>query len=398
MAYAFSRDEYLQRLAKVRAEMGRRDLDLLVVVDPAHMNYLVGYDAWSYQNTQALLVPVASSQEPVWVGRGIDAVSAHDTTWLSADNICSYADHYADSHSVHAMEAITEVIRQRGWHRGRIGYEGDVYYFTPKGLQVLQANLREARFVDAHLLVNWIKTIKSPMEVEFMRRAARIADRVMSVAVESLRPGMRECDFASRIVQAEVEGTPEFGGSWPNGIPHILTGPRAGIPHAPWTADPIELNSTTAIELGGCYLRYNAGLCRTIHLGMPPQKLEKLANVVQEGLEAAMSVARPGATCHDVWSAWQQILQRGGYEKKSRIGYSIGLNYPPSWRDHTASLRSGEDVVLKENMTFHVICGMWSGDGTKASDSNYELSETILITQAGAETLTSFKRQLFVKP
>lgn len=397
MAYAFPVEEYFGRLEKARAEMVKRGLDLLVVIDPAHMNYLVGYDAWSYQNTQALLVAANAQLEPVWIGRGIDAISAHNTTWLSPENIVSYDDHYADSHTHHAMEPIAQEMCKRGWDKGRIGYEGDVYYFSPRALQLLQAGVRNAEWVDAHLLINWIKTVKTRREVEFMRRAGKIADHAMGVAVDALQPGMRECDFAAHIVKAEVEGTAEFGGSWPNGIPHILTGPRAGIPHAPWTADAIKPNSTTAIELGGSYLRYNVGLCRTIHLGTPPAGLLKLGNVVQKGLEAAIASAKSGATCHDVWSAWQTVLQKGGFEKKSRIGYSIGLNYPPSWRDHTASLRSGEDVVLQENMTFHVICGMWSGDGTKDSDANYELSETILITATGAETLTNFKRQLFVR-
>ncbi|MDA9421015.1 hypothetical protein XH97_02420 [Bradyrhizobium sp. CCBAU 53380] len=398
MAYAFPKEEYVARLKRVREEMAKSGIDLLIVIDPAHMNYLVGYDAWSYQNTQALLVPANASHEPVWAGRGVDAISAHDTTWLSADNILAYADHYSDSHEHHAMEAIAAFIRERGWDKGRIGYEGDVYYFSPKALKVLEATLSDAEFVDVGLMINWLKTIKMPREVEFMRRAGKIADRVMSVAVDTLRPGIRECDYASRIVQAQLEGTPEFGGSWPNGVPHILTGQRAGIPHAPWTDDVIPRGASTALELGGSYLRYNAGLCRTIYMGTPPQALVRLGSVVQEGLEAALAAVKPGVTCHEVWSAWQRVLGRAGFEKKSRIGYSIGLNYPPSWRDHTASLRSGEEVELKPNMTFHMICGMWSGDGTKSGEANYELSETFLVTDTGVETLTNFERKLFVKP
>lgn len=396
MALAFPKEEYTARLEQVRRKMADQGLNLLVVIDPAHMNYIAGYDAWSYQNTQALLVP-AGQDEPVWVGRGIDAVSAHDTTWLSAENIVSYADFYADSHTHHAMDAIAQEICKRGWNSGRIGYEGDIYYFSPKAFFVLQAGVAGAEWVDVGLMINHLKTIKSAREIEFMRRAGKIADKVMATAVESLVPGMRENDFAARIVQAEVEGLKEYGGSWPNGIPHLLTGPRAGIPHAPWTDDIIPQGSSTAIELGGSYLRYNAGLCRTISLGTPSDGLVRLGNTVQEGLEAAMAAMKPGVTCHDVWSAWQSVLQREGFEKKSRIGYSIGLNYPPSWRDHTASLRSGEDVEIREGMCFHMICGMWSGDGTKDGEANYELSETVLVTPTGVETLTNLERKLFVK-
>ncbi|WP_081369378.1 M24 family metallopeptidase [Bradyrhizobium japonicum] len=77
---------------------------------------------------------------------------------------------------------------------------------------------------------------------------------------------------------------------------------------------------------------------------------------------------KPGVTCHDVWAAWQAVLEREGYEKHSRIGYSLGLNYHPTWRDHTASLRSGELVEIKPGMCFHILCGMWAGDGTKKGE------------------------------
>src|SRR5947209_5167081 len=120
MACAFPISEYIERLAKVRGELKKRGISLLVVVDPAHLVYLSGFDAWSYQNTQALLV-TAADNEPVWIGRGIDGSSARETTWLRPDNVVTYPDHYSDSHTLHAMEAVAEEIRKRGWNEGVIG-------------------------------------------------------------------------------------------------------------------------------------------------------------------------------------------------------------------------------------------------------------------------------------
>lgn len=396
MAAAFPKEEYLERLKRLRQQMNKMGLSLLVVIDPAHMNYISGFDSWSYQNTQAVLVP-SNDVEPVWIGRGVDGGGARHTTWLSADNIVSYADFYSDSHTHHAMEAVADEIKKRGWNRGRIGYEGDTYYFSPRAFFVLQTGLPEAEWVDVGLLINHLKTIKTAREIEFMRRAGQIVDKVMAVAIDTIRPGMRENDLAARIAQAQIEGTKEFGGAWPSSVPLVLTGAHAGYPHTPWTDDVIPDGGSTSFELAGCYFRYNAPLARTVCLGEPSAGLVRVGNTVQEALEAAMATIKPGVTCHDVWAAWQPILEREGFKKNSRIGYSMGLNYHPTWRDHTASLRSGEDVEIMQGMCFHVLGGMWTGDGTKKGDANYVLSETVLVTKTGVERLTNFERKLFVK-
>jgi ectoine hydrolase len=73
-------------------------------------------------------------------------------------------------------------------------------------------------------------------------------------------------------------------------------------------------------------------------------------------------------------------------QKDSRIGYAIGLGYPPDWGEHTVSLRAGERTVLLANMTLHLMLGMW------LENWGMEMSETVRITDSGAECLTSFPR------
>jgi Xaa-Pro dipeptidase len=69
----------------------------------------------------------------------------------------------------------------------------------------------------------------------------------------------------------------------------------------------------------------------------------------------------------------------------------MGLNYPPDWGEHTASLRPGDQTVLAPNMTFHMILGMWM------DDYGFECSESLRLTETGCETFADFPRKLFVK-
>lgn len=66
----------------------------------------------------------------------------------------------------------------------------------------------------------------------------------------------------------------------------------------------------------------------------------------------------------------REHIAKKGLTKEFRIGYAMGLNYPPDWGEHTASLRPGDPTILEPNMTFHMILGMWMDDyGFECSES-----------------------------
>lgn len=390
MPAPFPKAEYDDRLARTRRKMDEAGLDLLVVSAPDNMNYLSGYDAWSFYVPQCLLV-TAGDQEPVWIGRGMDSVSARLTTYLADASILSYADDYVENPAKHPMEEVARIVKDRGWDRGQIGYEGDAYFFSAKWLQVLLRSLPQATLVDAYLLVNWVRTVKSPLEIEVMRQAARIVEHTMWIAVDAVEVGRRQCDAAARISFAQIEGTPAFGGEAPANPPSILSGVNSATPHASWSEEPFLPGTATCLELSGCKHRYHSAMSRTVYLGDPPKKMLEVAQATGEGLEAALETVKPGVLCEEVDTAWKKTISRYGLEKPSRIGYSIGVNYPPNWADHTASLRSGDETVLEPNMTFHLMLGMWM-DGW-----GFEMSETFRVTETGSESLTRFPRELFVK-
>ena len=387
---AFPDGEYEERLRRTRVRMEGAGVDVLLVTDPANMNYLTGYDAWSFYVPQAVIVPLRE-EPPLWVGRGMDAPSAVLTTPLPRENILSYSDDYVESTVKHPMQYVASVLAERGNAQSRIGYEGNAYFFTARNLHVLEESLPDAKFVDVDLLVNWVRTVKSPREIEVMRQAARIVEQVMRVAIDAVAVGTRQCDAAALISEAQIRGTAEFGGDAPANPPSILSAENAATPHASWSDAPFRKDTATCLELSGCRQRYHCAMSRTVYLGKPPDEMLRVADATKEGMAAALATVRPGALCQDVEAAWRKTINRAGFHKASRIGYSIGVNYPPNWADHTASLRENDTTVLEPNMTFHLMLGMWmEGWG-------FELSDTFRVTDTGHEVLADFPRQLFVK-
>lgn len=370
--------------------MDAAGLDVLVVTNAANMNYLTGYDAWSFYEPQGVIVERGSDQ-PLWLGRPQDANSARLTTRLDEEHILTYPEAWVELPGRHPAQRFAESLVERGWERARIGLELDSYYTSPRFYLELCRCLPEARIVDADLLVSWVRAVKSEPELASMRQAARIAERAMAVALEVIEPGVRECDAAAEIVRAQIRGTDEFGGDYPAIFPFLLVGPRSSAAHSSWSDQPFQAGQPVALEISGRRHGYTSALCRTLHLGAPPDEYRRLADVVGAAHAEALAAVRPGRTCEDVEAAWRRVLRGTGFEKESRLGYTIGLSYPPNWGERTASLRPGDTTPLEPDMTFHLLGGLW------LDDSGYELSETIRVTEDGVEALTSFDRRLFVK-
>jgi Xaa-Pro aminopeptidase len=233
--------------------------------------------------------------------------------------------------------------------------------------------------------------VKSDGELELMRTAARIVERVMAAGIEAVEPGVRQCDAVAAIYDAGVRGANGAGGDYPAIVPMLPTGEGAGTPHLTWSDEPFKTGEATMLELAGCYRRYHCPMARTVFLGRPPRTFVETAEVTRAGLEAALAAVRPGVRCEEVEAAWRREIAKHGLDKESRIGYSVGLNYPPDWGEHTMSLRRGDTTELEPGMRFHMIVGIWM-DGI-----GYDLSETFHVTADGAQCLSAFPRELVVK-
>lgn len=385
-----SAHEYGQRLAKVRIRMSDQGLSALLVSDPANLYYLTGYNAWSFYTPQFLFVPAEGAL--VLFARAMDANGAHRTAWLPQEDIVGYPETLVHRPHEHPFDWVGGKLRERGLAAaasgGQVGLELDSHFFSPKAYLALVTAMPEWQFVDSYELVNWVRLIKSPAEIDLMRAAAQVCTSAMNAAIDNIRVGARQCDVAAEISRAQVIGTPEFGGDYPAIVPMMPMGAAADTPHLTWSEDRFVDDQSVSVELAGAYKRYHVPLARTIMLGRPNPQLQKVVGVVGEGVNAVLDIIRPGVQARELAAVWNSTLAKGGLAKPSRIGYSIGIGYPPDWGERTVSLRGDDDTVLQENMTFHLMCGMWM------DNYGYELSEPFRVSADGVETFTSLPQDM----
>ncbi len=209
----FTKEEYKQRLKKVQNSMQKKGIELLISQDTANMNYLTGYDAWSFYYAQCVIVHV-NADEPLCFVRAQDAGGAYIKTYLKDENIIQYHEKYIHTWPSHPYDYLIEIIKKNKWDKLNIGVEMDSHYFTAYCYEKLKQGLPNVKIKDSERLVNWVRVIKSDAEINLMKGAAQISERGMKVAMENINPGIRQCDAVAEIQRALFKGTPEIGGEY----------------------------------------------------------------------------------------------------------------------------------------------------------------------------------------
>ena len=386
----FSKEEYRQRLSKVQKMMQEKGIELLISHDTSNMNYLTGYDAWSFYYAQCVIVHI-NSEEPICFVRDQDAGGAYLKTYIKKENIIVYDEQYIHTWPKHPYDYLVNIIKDRKWDKLSIGLEMDAHYFTAFCYEKIKKGLPNAKIKDSDRLVNWARLVKSNKEINYMKSAAKITEIAMKKAYDVIKPGVRQCDAVGEIQKALFYGTPEFGGEYASIATLLPTGKGTSASHLTASQEKFLNGEATIVELSGVYKRYHVPMARTVFLGKPDQlKIDTMKKTI-EALQAGIDSTKPGNTVNDIAQAFWKILDKYGIEKESRTGYSIGIGYPPDWGEHTLNIYKGDMTLLKPNVCFHMIAVMQFGDW------GVEVSEAIRVTNSGSELFCNLSKELHVK-
>lgn len=383
---AFPREEFLRRLANVKTEMERRGAEVLVVSTAANINYLTGYTSKSGYVPQGLIVSLRD-EEPTFFTRRQDAPAARHQMFFDNGRAHGYPENLIANPEKDGFDAIIDFLDDSGLSRAGLALEAGA--LPSRTVDKFKHRLPAADVIDFGNAIHWIRGIKSDLEIAVMREAGLITDAAMHCAAEVIRSGVREADAAAEIIATLIRGVNGVPGTEYTGGFFLCASPRTATPHIRWGQDSFRHGSQVNLELSGVRHGYVAPLMRTFTIGKPDERLRRLHEGQIAGLEAALAVIKPGATCAEVASAFNTTLNKHGFEKESRCGYAIGID----WTEPTASLHERDTTVLVPNMTFHMMLGNWISD-----DLGYVISESFRVTETGAETFSSVPREMLQLP
>ena len=380
MNLAFPIATYHDRVAGVRAELERRGLDGVVVTLPDAIHWLTGFDTIGYLWSQSVVIDL-NDDEPVLHTRTTEEPGVLATTWLTTAK-------YYDIATQDPTAELADTLRDRGLANGRLGVDLRSFAFLPAQREQLAELLPEVEWVDTTDLVAELRLVKTPLELAYQRQAAAIADAAMNATLAALRPGVSEVEMAGLAAAALGAAGSEYAAI----PPMVSSGPRSAMVHAMASRRVIGQGDVICVELGASVHRYHAIVMRTAVIGAPPARVSAVYDCARRGMEAALEASKPGAAAHEPDDACNAVLDELDLVRRRchRIGYSIGVAYPPGWLE-PMMLVAGDEHVLGPGMSFSLEPNLALAD----EGFGIKVGETVLCTEDGAERLSAVDLELF---
>lgn len=370
----FSMEEYRARVAAVRAEMAKRGVDLLLVYTPENMLYLTGYQTAGYFGYQCLALPVEG--EPAILTRRQEEQNARFLSWVPQR--FSVLD--VDDRVAKTVEMVRLFPRVK-----RLGLEKNSWFMTVATYERLVELLGAVEVVDCSQLVDRIRLVKSAREIAYFREAARILDLAAAAAVGSVRDGATENDVAATFSDTAIRAGSEY-----TGIPHLIkSGERCRLAHGAWDNRRLQRGDVVFMELSACVKRYSAAMMRTVQVGPEDAEVRRAAGIVIESLNRTIEKIRPGVTTGELNRAAVSVIRQAGFPAAPRrMGYSLGLGFPPRWGEwDTFDFQPDGQMEIVSGMVFHVVPTI-----PLNPQAAIGFSETVLVTEQGHEVLTTSPR------
>jgi Xaa-Pro aminopeptidase len=387
-ALPFPVEEYRDRARRVREEMTRREVDVLYVMSPPNLCYLTGFESIWYPPRAPLgCVVTRDSDNLVFVDYERHRHLVEQTAHFDDAIFFTYET---------ALDTVPGAFVDRGWTEGSVGIEwhsrspaGPLLHETAELLRT-----KGARIVTGDWIVDRVRLVKSPLELECVRRAAEIVDAAFTEIQEYVRPGRTELQIAARLGQLMADR----GGEEAAIRTMVSAGPLVWCKtHAAPTSRPVEDGDVIYMDACGVVNRYHVDLCRTFAVGSDHPGARALLEQTAGSVAAVQETVRPGDPLDVAQRAAEDyVFSRVPREQVWWVGgYALGIALPPDWVGHTYLSNDAYERFTWEPgyvTNYENIC--FDRDG--AFTASY--METLLMTEQGIEVLSAVPRELTVIP
>lgn len=230
--------------------------------------------------------------------------------------------------------------------------------------------------------VTRLRRIKTPKELEYIRQAESIGDKVFSEILTFIKPGVTELEVAARI-----EYLMKLNGAQKTSFDTIVaSGVNSSMPHAVPTTKKIEKGDFVTMDFGCVYEGYCSDMTRTIVVGKASDKQKEIYNIVLEAQLAALDFLKAGYKGKEVDKVARDIIYKAGYEGcfGHGLGHSVGLFIHENPR-----LSPGEDDIIEAGMIETVEPGIYvRGFG------GVRIEDLVEVTESGVVNYTHSDKSL----
>jgi len=378
----FEISEFEKRHSRVRLEMEKSGIELLLVFAPANINYLIGTPSKGYQEFQVLFFPLKPDKLTI-------ITRLPDSPHLKAESLADEVIGWGGREPEDPIDVMKRVMRERNFSGLQTGVEVPYYYLHPYDYKKIIDLIGDSLVKDSTDLIGSIRLTKSPAEIEYVKKAAHILDKSMETCLKSINAGKTE-----RQVSADIHHTLLLSGSdIPSSPMNFLTGPRSAFAHAEPSDRVISNGDFMHIQFGAHWKRYCCTIGRQISLGKPTQRMLDIYQVARDAVDACIAAIKPDVPATVPHEAAKNIISKAGMDsyRLHMTGYAVGAAFPPSWVEPLV-LESNCPYILQEGMVIAVeppLFGFEDGLGVR-------VIENVLINKNGAQSLCKTTRDLII--
>ena len=382
MAIHFTKEEFSDRKSKVVKELKKQNLDALLMFRQESMYWLTGYDTFGYVYFQSLIL--TTKGDLVLLTRAPDLRQAQNTSIIKNIRI------WVDEDKSNPADELKNILSDLGLEKSNLGVEYEAYGLTGRNAMRLNNSLKNfSTLHDKSELVSYLRVIKSPAEIIYVKKAAELADRAMEAAWKYAHAGQNESKILAEMQSAVFNG----GGDYPANEFIIGSGKNALLCRYQSEKRKLDKVDQLSIEWAGTYKHYHSAMFRTIPIGKISIKQKKMYEACVEALKACENKLKPGNKVGEVFDVHAEVFDKLGY-KKSRMnacGYSLGTTFAPNWMDWPM-LYTGNPITLVPGMIFFMHMILMDSENQLAMN----VGETYLITDKSNERLGKKKLDLVV--
>lgn len=350
------------KIEKLRELLAEQNLDALLVTNPYNRRYMTNFTGTA----------------------GVVIVSKDDAVFITDFRYVEQANEQLSGYRIvqHTGTAIQEVANQVQEMKIRtLGFEKEDLSYSQ--FELYQKHV-QAELVPVAGLVEQLRIIKTPEEIEVLQQAAAIADAAFVYICSVIKPGKTELEIAN-----ELEFFMRKQGAASSSFDIIVaSGERGALPHGVASDKVIEAGDFVTMDYGALYNGYISDITRTVAVGEPSAKLREIYDTVLTAQELAVERIKPGMTGIEADAIARGYIQSKGYGEAfgHSTGHGIGLEV------HEApALSFRSETVLVPNMAVTVEPGIYlPGIG------GVRIEDDILITETGNERLTKSTKELLI--
>ncbi len=393
--------------------MQERDIDCLVITSESNIGYFSGYrgsasvESVDYspaflvfpQDGPSKLVTFVSSRgnvEAMLASGGAEYVY-----WTGAAELVK-----AKHPETNILAAVSKAIRE-SLHTdlGNIGFElgrGLHVGSSFETIDVLRREFPQAKIVDAADVIWNCRMIKSPLEIEYLRKSCKITFAAYERAFSKTREGMTERQVAREIFKGMLD---QGGEDMPlKMFLNIRAGPdRYTMCDTRPTDRKLQRGDVLIVDGGFRYRAYFSDVTRLLCVGEPDEKQRNLFDTARDAEGLGLKEMRDGAKAGDIWNDVMKLIEERGYLQNSLyegIGHSIGLDIhePPRIAANSGDILKPGMVMTMEPCLYDepVVRGILSGDSDNNGKGVFFIEDEVLITEAGNSLLGDMSREIYV--